>query len=236
MPARPTDDVTWATNANYASGTEAGNPSKIEPPTAQREDGWRPAERPPAQYQNWWQNLVAAWVLFFAAIIDSNEEHTYQTPKARVVVVAGSECDLAGTSGQDWNDLQAGSVQSLTDFALATLDLRKVLPHGATLTSVKVLLDPGIARAGANRMHMRLQRRTLNFTTPAVAAATDDIAATYDDAGAALQTISATGLAISIDSATQHVLTIGGGNNSAANADQVHGIELRFNDPGPRNI
>lgn len=63
--ARPTTFPTWATNTNYAGGPDAGTASKVSPSAGRFADGWRNNDVPPAQEQNFWQNLVASWVSYF---------------------------------------------------------------------------------------------------------------------------------------------------------------------------
>lgn len=62
MMARPTSKPTWATDTNYTNGPSAGTPTKVTVPGAAAAEGWRPSQKPPAQYQNDWQNRVGAWV------------------------------------------------------------------------------------------------------------------------------------------------------------------------------
>lgn len=62
MMARPDALPEWATDTNYTNGPDVGTPTKVEPPGAKSAEGWVGSEKPPAQYQNWWQNLVGEWV------------------------------------------------------------------------------------------------------------------------------------------------------------------------------
>lgn len=62
MMARPTSLPEWATDTNYTNGPSAGTPTKVAVPSAAAAEGWRPSQKPPAQYQNHWQNLVGQWI------------------------------------------------------------------------------------------------------------------------------------------------------------------------------
>lgn len=67
MATKPTDTGPWATDTNYPAGpeVEAGSPTKVLP---DEEDtvGWRPAQKPPAQKLNRWQNLIYQWMQYLS--------------------------------------------------------------------------------------------------------------------------------------------------------------------------
>jgi hypothetical protein len=60
----------WATDTNYPAGAapEAGAPIKVEPTSAKKAVGWRPSELPPAQYLNWWMELVHRWIDWLSSL------------------------------------------------------------------------------------------------------------------------------------------------------------------------
>lgn len=68
MMARPLAKPTWATDTNYTNGPSAGTPTKVAPAAAAQAEGWRPSQKPPAQYQNWWENLVGQWIAHLLAM------------------------------------------------------------------------------------------------------------------------------------------------------------------------
>lgn len=81
--AKPTDIPTWATDADYPAGPDAwsATPTKVEPSTGQKEEGWDPAQRPPAQYWNWWMNLVGQWLEYVdVQTSDDITESTFPHP------------------------------------------------------------------------------------------------------------------------------------------------------------
>src|SRR5574341_295905 len=64
--AKPASKPTWATDANYPANTQpwASSATKVQPSSGKQAEGWEPEEPPPAQYMNWWKNLVGQWVDF----------------------------------------------------------------------------------------------------------------------------------------------------------------------------
>ena len=64
--AKPGTLFTWATDANYAAGTDpwAATATKVQPTSGKQAGGWLPEEPPPAQYFNWALNLLGQWVSF----------------------------------------------------------------------------------------------------------------------------------------------------------------------------
>lgn len=50
---RPLNSPAWATDANYTSGDESGNPTRVQPLTAKRAQGFLPREKPGAQHFNY---------------------------------------------------------------------------------------------------------------------------------------------------------------------------------------
>jgi hypothetical protein len=85
MPVQPTEPVTdldWATNANYAGGTDVGTATKSEPAAGRKADGWRGnvgGDKPPAQEFNWWQHWAAKWLGWLFDVLtvghDDNGDH-----------------------------------------------------------------------------------------------------------------------------------------------------------------
>lgn len=48
----------WATDANYSGG----GPTKVAPSAGRVAQGWEVLQQPPAQFFNWWKNLVSQWI------------------------------------------------------------------------------------------------------------------------------------------------------------------------------
>jgi hypothetical protein len=58
MPAPKPGTVNhWATSATGIANTTT-------PPSGTQDDGWTPNTAPPAQYFNWWMNLIGAWIAY----------------------------------------------------------------------------------------------------------------------------------------------------------------------------
>lgn len=68
--SKPTQSYDWATNTNYAGGPDVGTVTKVEPPAATEQDGWRGNQAPPPQYQNYWQNAVQLHLDYLSGIVD----------------------------------------------------------------------------------------------------------------------------------------------------------------------
>jgi len=64
--AKPPRLPTWATDATYPAGAEpeAGEDNKVEPSATKKGIGWRPDEKPPAEFFNDWMNLVYLWMVY----------------------------------------------------------------------------------------------------------------------------------------------------------------------------
>lgn len=87
MATKPGNLAEWATG---------GSALITEPLLAEKQDGWVPETRPPAQWFNWWMNLAHLWFVWLDAF--ESEAHTWsalQTFSAGITVTKG------GTSGGD---------------------------------------------------------------------------------------------------------------------------------------
>lgn len=64
MSGVPETVPNWATNAAFASPSDPWDtdPTKVEPPTGKKDEGWEPTEEPPAEFLNYWKNLVFRWI------------------------------------------------------------------------------------------------------------------------------------------------------------------------------
>ncbi len=61
---RPTDFPDWATNPNWVSGPDIGQPTKALPVVGRIADGWRNGDVPPPQEQNYEMNLLGQWIRY----------------------------------------------------------------------------------------------------------------------------------------------------------------------------
>ena len=70
--SKPTQDISWATNATYAAGSEAGNATKVEPASGRKADGFSPETKPLPQEFNWLLNALVAYVLWMVDVVTIN--------------------------------------------------------------------------------------------------------------------------------------------------------------------
>lgn len=69
MPA-PSDLPSWATDTNYTNGPAGipGTPTKETPSVGVAAEGHIPKNKAPAQFENWWKNLVYQWIAWFHSL------------------------------------------------------------------------------------------------------------------------------------------------------------------------
>lgn len=58
-----TDVPSWASDTNYTNGPSPATPTKVAPSAGQVTEGWLPNYKPPAQWLNWFQNLLQQHVI-----------------------------------------------------------------------------------------------------------------------------------------------------------------------------
>lgn len=241
MATRPTTTPEWAT----------GGGRRLEPDAGEKADGFVEGERTPARKANWAIGFLCDLAAYVLAIIDSNEEHTYQTPKARVLTISpwqafGSNAQTANES--PWCVQVSGSspnegwnLVSRHDFAMLFLPVSELLPTGAELTQIRALVKPGAARGTGDRMKLSWMRHTANFLleTQIFDGPEDE---DEDDGTTDIQVLSTGTIspAIAIDktvnAAAQIVAHLTCGDDAGTNRDRVLAFELTFTDPGPRNV
>jgi hypothetical protein len=92
MVARPSV-IGWASDANLSSGPDAGLPAKETPAPSGGviTQGFIPGLPLFAPRLNWVLNALDAAISYFLAIVDSQEEHTYQVAKTAVYLIPGCE-------------------------------------------------------------------------------------------------------------------------------------------------
>jgi hypothetical protein len=66
--AKPSAPVTWATDTNYASGSETGQTTRLAPSSGFKAQGFLPAEECPARYMNWCIGALADWTGYLDAL------------------------------------------------------------------------------------------------------------------------------------------------------------------------
>jgi hypothetical protein len=209
MPA-PTDSPEWATDTNYTSGPDTGTGTKATPSAGVIGQGFIPGDYFGSQWVNWLLNLLSRWVVHLAA-------RDFQVP-----LTWGQAAYVAGSLS--WGYVVARSWTSLQNTGVLNFDL-PVVP-GTYLNSISVRVDPGAARAGANRMNATL------YAISSTGVGSTAIATVYDDATANAQTITLTpGSPILIADSTRYVLEIIAGNTGAASPDNVAYINVAISEP-----
>lgn len=262
MVTRP-GAVSWATDANISSGPDSGLPTKEtpDPSAGVIAQGFIPGSPMTGPRINWILNRVASWAEYLAAIIDSNEEHTYQTAKDRYLIVpalavtSGRKKVVAGVSGdatldEGWRQAETvlagagpggrdlvqpqAAVQCIAPFVNGLIDLGPYLRTGMVVKSLEFYIDPGTANATADdRMQMGFYEIDPSLGTPSALETdiTDDGTVASQ---ARVQTISPT---ITVNRATRGYFAYIRSSATAAGGavDKFFGLKIRVDDPGPRN-
>lgn len=263
MVARPSSFVSWATDTNFASGPDSGLPTKEtpDPSAGVIAQGFLPGSPLAGPRLNWLANKLASWTEYLAAIIDANEEHTYQVAKDRYIsvpgfafasgrkkVVAGVSADAtldegwrpyetvlagAGPGGRDLIQLQA-QAQCAAPFVYGILDLGPYLRTGMVLKEITFHIDPGTANATAdNRMQMGVYG--INPSGGGVTALETDI--TDDGTNASQARVQVISPTITVNRVPNAYFAMVRSSSTAAGGaiDRIAGLVLRVDDPGPRN-
>lgn len=264
--ARPAGSpTTFATDANYTNSTGRdwqGTPTKVEPSSGEKGQGFTPGRKIVAQWLNFLLGGWAAWLTYFATIIDSSDEHVYQTPKARIVTVPGTALQsgrhkLDGSSPAAWTTAtldegwRADSDRSLAGAGPGGRDLIGPLPW-AICTGKSVVgyypispyIETGkvfteiriICKPGTAHATAldRMQFRLLSIDPQGTAVSALESAT--DDGTALAQTVIITvDPTITANRATRSYVLAVISSADPGTEDLVYGFEIRFNDPGPRN-
>lgn len=164
-------------------------------------------------------------------------EVLYSAPKSRSVTINGRALTQLST-GNSVGTMNDGSMGFYTNNDTAYLDLALYLPDGASLVSVDMLINPGAARAGANRTYVAVGTRTVDWTPASPSAGTWSYTQEYDDTTTDLQVVTVTPASPIVCDKTAGVtlnLVVGCGNDANANPDVVHAFQLNYTMPGPSN-
>jgi hypothetical protein len=129
-----------------------------------------------------------------------------------------------------WTHDGALALQSTVDASELRVPVR--VPLGAVITGARAMVDPGAIRAGANRMALQIQYRTVDWG--AITAGTYAAASAFDNGStSALQNIAITGQSISVAAGTHVYLVVFHGTDGGSNTDILRALEVTFDDPGP---
>lgn len=217
--SRPTQAPEWA----------SGGSRRVEPDSGEKASGFVQATRSAPRKANWVLGLVADWAAYLGAIIDSNEEHTYQAAKGRVVQLLPKQMMAGGSGGT----AQFGD-GSLEIYPIASaggqrllVDLTPYLRTGEKITTVEVIVDPN----GAAAMTAKLWKLVGGGASAPTATQLGTTQSSTGTAAQALDISPPSPTAITRNT-TCHFLEV----NSGQSGDVVYMISIAFDDPGPRNF
>jgi hypothetical protein len=114
MSTRPSTDPRWAD-----VGADI-----VEPTSGKKDIGWEAAEKPPAQYFNWFMNLVYQWQQFFA------EDELHLPPSLAVL-------DVSASAG---NGTHAGYILQSDNGGDCFFEFPIVLPPGFVINAITVYM------------------------------------------------------------------------------------------------
>lgn len=141
----------------------------------------------------------------------------------------------------DWTKTLTMYIQSNANTQLLVVCISDHLPSGAILKEVAAVVKPGAARAGADRMLMKILRWDLT----AIAGAGSDPATTqlgsdqFDAGSNARQLITQSGLSETIDrdlNAVVMQLQAGNTGGTGGQEDRFYALRLTYTDVGPRTF
>ena len=139
---------------------------------------------------------------------------------------------VTGFGGVGWTLINGGWYKNQASGSRSAMALPVMLPHGATLTKVEVLIDHKAETAG-NEAVARVYKNDPNYATPGQTQS--ELAAVTASSSEVFEVLSMT-LSETIDNAKRYYVSILPGLNSGIQGDRVHGVRLTWGDPGPRNF
>lgn len=223
MPTRPTNFPTWATGATGIAAT-------VEPNGTEKANGWAVAQRPPAQYFNWFWNRVGQWLNY------AHESRQALIPITSWMPQLGTD----GGAAPDWASYRGvgGGATVVTawgseaDAGRLIISLGSIVEYGAPITRIDVIVKPGQARAGGNKMKLELWEEQPDFVTPAISTKINPsgnagIPTVSDDGTTNVQLLSmiagstANFANIKVDLTKDLILGVSAGNNGLTFSDSV---------------
>lgn len=163
MP-RPTDSPLFATDASFAVDGDAwgGADVRTDPGAGRRAEGFEP-DVLPAEWLNHVLGVHGDWIDWVDNSIDASGLvlEGIQTVTKRS---AALDFALVGAS-TGGIDSSAQAFKLTSNSGGAVLDVSRMLHKGGEFKQVRVLVDPGALRAGANRMSVLVFRRSISGST-----------------------------------------------------------------------
>lgn len=257
MAAKPSSTPLWATGGTFTSGDQIGDDIILEPTLAYKMQGNVPGRGIPARFLNWWMNLAYQWMEYLkdglfsggvVACVDgpvrARSAYDYEwcdaagatTTKAVVKMLP-----LLGFYSNNGNfvwTLSAPSTAKLSNVSPSTSDFVTwtfTLPKNAVLTQIRLGVTQAVA-ATTDKIQVKAFRVVHGKSEPFSHTVTQFGSTTYLDGATGDDVITL------IDTAQQTAgsefvlqLRASDGGTDPGPEDQVHWIEVSFNDPGPRN-
>ena len=171
MPTKPVlGAYLWASDVNYSTGPAAllGTPTKVTPPLAESDEGWKADQSPPAQWENFSVNAITQWTEWVrlgsnafaedAHVVESNATGVITAPR----MLVGSATLGAGAASMSIFQPAAAGGRALEVFNNTGTDETIFALHSAVASAAAVI-----------------HARQVNGSGPAILAELD-IAATGD--------------------------------------------------------
>ena len=235
--AKPTDSELWATDANYAADGDSwsSTPTRVDPGATRRAEGAEP-DTFPAQWFNHEVGVHGDHIDYIHGILEADGTESLPAVTRTIIFhpsifrgftkTTGGNLPVAAVAG-------AGSGWRLsldiTDNAILMCPLNGLLPFGASVTDIDLLINPGTHTVGGRFSVHAVQP---DFSTPAIGSHTEvDFALTT---GAVIEVLNLN-VAFAIGSTFQHYLVYDS-TDLTASADVIESLRIQFTDPGPRNF
>jgi hypothetical protein len=255
--ALPTDFPTWASDTNYSSGPDNGQPTKVVPTSGDQASGFVALTAANPRKFNWLLNNAAQWFAYLKALPSRSEflsstfawtaQHTFTLdvnynaaktfarflPLISAQVTGGAPADVyfqGGTVGVQsfWKWSSGVSAEIVVD-----LDL----PTGAVLTGMTALFSQS---GGTNTgLSVALATWAVNASTGAIGSVTQMRAATATPGATGAVVVSvpvAGGASQAIDRSTnQYALLVAADTTSSLATIKLNGLWVQYTMPGYRN-
>ena len=158
--AKPTEIVTWATDATYTVDGDAwgGDATKVDPGATRRAEGIEP-DTFPAEWLNYHLNALGLTAAYFHGVLEESDSIPAAT---KTLVLSADQLQPDRVGGADnWRATgQAGLISNGTNAPnWVSLSLATILPPGSIITRVRAKVTPGATRATqTDRMSIEVRR------------------------------------------------------------------------------
>lgn len=257
MASKPANGISWASDANYASGSQVGQTTRLAPSAGYKAQGFIPRRSLPARYLNWVLGTISDWVDYLK---DGKFSGAVSVVDGPVLVRTGTLyptefgfCDETGNAveparvlriplsagipqeiGDQWGFVCAAAGSYYRAASTAFGGVRKLvwevpIPKGAKVTAVRASVER-ISGSGS----IILNVHQVTPASPSVGLAVVSLLGTASIASGAPTQLSVTGSPLyTQDGVRRLVVSVTAPTGGAA--DLIHELFLEFSDPGPRN-